>query len=137
MIKAILVSVPLVLVGLAGVSVTSEQSPGPSVVGTYSDFSFHEQSGDLNGTEIRLVPGRGKVFAVVQFADGSPGVPMIAEVKIDGVRVSFSVPSSSGGSDAFVGEVGKSGLHGTFTFDGGATEALTLPRGCGYWDRSR
>jgi hypothetical protein len=108
--------------------------PAALVTGTFSNLEYHQESGDLLGTEVRIVPSRDGLKAIVQFSEGEPTVPVVTDVVASGDRVVFRVPAPGSGFDSFEGIVSATELRGTFSYAGGATEVITLKRGCSYWD---
>ena len=57
------------------------------------------------GIEVTIVGTRDGLQAVVQTADGLPGSPVVVPVEVDGMRVSFPIPSASGDLMEFKGKV--------------------------------
>lgn len=103
------------------------------VTGTFSSLAFNEESGDLGGTEISIVLGGGGHYAIVQCSEGSPGIPVVVKVQVQGQRVAFSLPKGSGSGcieATYTGTVGAAGLTGQFS---GAGEPRLLKRSPSYW----
>ncbi|MET0216320.1 MAG: hypothetical protein ABW205_00100 [Burkholderiales bacterium] len=98
------------------------------VTGTFSTLQSFGEGGDLIGVEVMIVGTRDGLQAVVQTADGLPGSPVVVPVEVDGMRVSFPIPSASGDLMQFKGKVTPQSLTGTL--DG---RPLTLPRRRSYW----
>lgn len=115
----------------------SQQSSSPWVAGTYSSFEYNKEGGDLNGVEIRLVPTRKGIKAVVQFAEGGAGDVVVVDVTVSGAHIHFVLPSTFDTAGDFEGTVTEKALDGTFKYQGGASEHLVLPRGSSYWDKHR
>ena len=105
----------------------------PRVTGTFSSLHYSEESGDLGGMEISIIPadvaGEWQFFAVFQVAFGVPEEPILVPAKITGSQVEFGFPGGGG----FTGEVMEVGLRGTVTYQGGVQEIVTLPRKKSYW----
>lgn len=103
------------------------------VTGTYSSLNINEESGDLGGTEISILYGAHAHYAVVQCSEGEPGIPVVVKVKVNGSKVSFTVPKNSGSGCpevAYEGTVSAAGLTGQFS-GFGLTELLK--RKSSYW----
>lgn len=103
------------------------------VTGTYSNLTYNKESGDLGGTEISILFGAQAHYAVVQCAEGEPGVPIVVKIHVDGLKVSFAVPKNSGSGcpeAAYVGTVSAAGLMGQFS---GFGSPELLQRKNSYW----
>lgn len=129
----------VVLLGASGVQSVNRQTSkaAPTEVrltGTFSSMSYHAQSGDILGAEVKLVPGSRSLVAIVQLAEGAPEDPYVAEARLEGNRVSFRFPALGGGVNSFEGVVLDSALVGTFTYRSGSKESVRLRRNCGFWD---
>jgi hypothetical protein len=109
----------------------------PWITGTYSSFTYHQEAGDLNGVEVRLILTRTGVKGVVQFAEGGAGNVALVDVTVTGNRIRFELPPGFQPEGVFEGVVTSKGLEGTFSYKGGAQEHLTLPRKQSYWDRHK
>ncbi len=107
----------------------------PWITGTYSNFTYNEEAGDLNGVEIRLIRTRTGIKGVIQFAEGGAGDVVLVNVITDGARLRFDLPSGFQPDGAFEGLVSKKGIDGTLLHKGGTPEHLVLPRTQSYWDR--
>ena len=105
------------------------------ITGTYSNFTFNPEAGDLNGTEIRFVMTKKGMKGIVQFAEGGAGDVFIVDVMESGGRIHFELPIESGFEGNFDGVLLKRALRGTFVFKTGAKEEVSLPRRPSYWDR--
>ncbi len=107
----------------------------PWMTGTYSNFSYDKEAGDLNGVELRLIRTRTGIKGVVQFAEGGAGDVVLVNVITEGARLHFDLPSGYQPEGVFEGLVSNKGIDGTFSYEGGAQEHLVLPRTQSYWDR--
>jgi hypothetical protein len=126
--KAMLVSV---LMAATASAATLEDAA--KVTGTFSSLAYNEESGDLGGSEISIVVGGGGHYAIVQCSEGSPGIPVVVKVQVQGQRVSFTLPKGSGSGcieATYTGTVSAAGLTGQFS---GAGEPKLLKRKPGYW----
>lgn len=105
-----------------------------AVTGTFSSLSYNSEGGDLLGLEIRVVRSRHGYQCTVQTAEGAPSDLQIADVRVAGDSVSFSVPGVDGGVRSFVGRVGRSSLTGIVRMTSGATDTVRLARRRSFWD---
>lgn len=111
-------------------------SQGPArALGTFSDFRYHGESGDLLGTEVKIVRSPRGYVAIVQVAAGEPNEPTIVPVTVTGDSVVFAIRIDPQRIGVFKGTVASLGLEGTLETDGFPGRRMTLPRKCGYWDR--
>jgi hypothetical protein len=116
---------------------SQQKGSSPWIAGTYSNFEYNKEGGDLNGVEIRLVPTRKGIKAVVQFAEGGAGDVALVDVTVSGAHVRFVLPATFDTAGDFEGTVTEKALDGIFRYQGGASEYLVLPRGSSYWDKHR
>jgi hypothetical protein len=130
-----------VVIALVGIALAAAQgaegAPPPWATGTYSSFAFNQESGDLNGLEVRIILTRKGMKGVVQFAEGGAGDVSLVDVSVAGGRVHFEMPRGSNPEGVFDGTVSPAGLEGTFTYAGGATVRVKLARTASYWDRHK
>ena len=122
------------IVLLAAMAGAMAAPPKVRVTGVYSDLAYVEEAGDLVGTEIFIgYQGDNKYFALVQCAEGSPSKPQLVEVKVEGMRIQFTLPASESShcpAATFTGVIGRAGLKGRYE---GGGEAFTLRRKTSYW----
>lgn len=111
--------------------------------GTFSSFAYHEESGDLLGVELRIVPIRSGYQGTFQMAQGGPEAMILVQPRFQGNEISFGFVSSGGTPGLFKGTVADDGVRGTLTFFPGGEPTpytgfgdahLFLKRTCGYWD---
>jgi hypothetical protein len=106
------------------------------VIGTFSNLEYNEESGDLLGLEVKIVPAlHAGLQAAILESEGEPGPISVVNVHASECAVAFSFSSANGTSWTFEGYVSMSGLDGTITYTSGTREKVILRRGCGYWDR--
>ena len=123
---------------LCGNAFSADKAVGSSwVTGTYSNFAYNREAGDLNGVEIRLIFTRTGIKGVIQFAEGRAGDVALVDVKTTGSQIHFEMPSSFQTQGAFEGIVSEKGIKGVFKYSSGAEEPLILPRSTSYWDKHR
>jgi hypothetical protein len=123
------------LIGLLATATASAATleAAMKVTGTFSSLAYNNESGDLGGTEISIVVGGGGHYAIVQCSEGSPGIPVVVKVQVQGQRVAFTVPNGSGSGcpeAAYSGTVGAEGLTGRFN---GFGDPKLLKRKTSYW----
>jgi hypothetical protein len=111
----------------------SAQRP-PRITGTYSNMYYNREGGDVLGDEIKIVFTSAGYQGVLQFAEGAPGQLIVVDIKADGNKISFTIPSSSTYAGEFHGSVVNRRLEGEFQFESGGSEKVRLLRGKSYWD---
>lgn len=97
------------------------------VAGIFSDMTYNQEGGDVLGTEVWLTPSASGWYAVVQFGEGEPSVPVVVPAQVRGTHVTFELPESLG-SRRFEGDVTPQGLVGKL-----GKEQIRLRRGKSYW----
>jgi len=60
--------------------------------GHFGQLEYHRESGDLLGIEVFIVLTRSDYMAVVQLAEGAPGIPVVVPVTVERSSISFTVP---------------------------------------------
>lgn len=65
------------------------------VTGMFSSMQMSEQSGDYTGLEIHVVPALSSFAIVVQASEGTPGVPDVFTLSVEGENARFTVPPTS------------------------------------------
>ena len=102
----------------------------PKLTGTYSSLQMGTE--DLHGVEISIVIGGKGYFAIVQCAEGVPGIPQVVPAQIAGLSLQFTLENSATGcpASAFQGTVSANGLTGAFE---GTTWPGFMRRRKGYW----
>ncbi len=107
----------------------------PKLTGTFSDLAYHDEAGDLLGTEIRIVRTREGYQAAVQIAEGSPSALYLTDATFRENQIAFTLKEAgqySGGT--FNGTIAPTGLTGSLKFPSGGEMKLNLKRGRSYWD---
>jgi hypothetical protein len=125
----------LAIVVLATVAAAGEKKPVVRVAGTYTNLEYHEESGDLVGVEVKIVPVDDGFQAAVLVSEGAPQPLVVVTVSAKGGAVRFDVPGQNGTSWSFIGTIGAKALTGTITYESGYRQKIVLQRRCGYWDR--
>jgi len=114
----------------------SETAPLPvKPTGTFTSLHYHQEAGDLLGTEVRIVRTARGYQAAVQISEGSPSSLYLADATIRENQISFTLEDAepySGG--IFTGIISSTGLTGTLRFPSGGKDAIDLKRGKSYWD---
>ena len=108
----------------------------PRVTGVFSDMAYHEESGDIVGMELFVVNSVKGYHAVVQWSDGTPGVPAVVPVELSGARIAFELPATFPARGRFSGVLSKEGIVGKFDSDiigADGTREMTLRRKPSYW----
>lgn len=105
--------------------------------GTFTNFHFNTESGDLSGVEIRIVDTLAGKQATIQFSEGEPSTLTVTKVSCDGAHLSFKLPADEGRATAtFHGITTSKKLVGEFVFDTGARDKVVLERRTSYWDKT-
>ena len=123
------------------------------IVGTFSDLRYDEREAKIVGVEIRIVPAnRSRYQASVQFGEGeglesSPSELLVVDVVFDFEQhavgeayklpsamdeaaegFSFTIPTGTGYSGEFSGNVYRDRIEGLFRFADGRTNRVVVPR---------
>lgn len=117
--------VPVFALMLSGAAAAQQR-----VTGTYSSLRMGTE--DLSGAEVTVVYGGNGYYAIVQCAEGSPGIPLVVPAKVIGEVLTFTVTEASSGCPPamFSGTISHKGLSGAF--EGSSWPGL-LKRGKSYW----
>jgi hypothetical protein len=94
----------------------SDQS-GPRITGLYSDMRLFAATGDVGGVTIFITHGRDRYYALVQMAEGAPGIPVLVSLEVKDSAVPFTFPADNKyatGLQSFAGFVSTAGLRGNF-----------------------
>ena len=108
--------------------------------GIYSSLEYHEESGDLVGVEIYVIPAGAGYWVVFQESQGEPAAPVLAPAEVGGDVITFDLPDTgSGYAGRFTGKFLEDGqLVGGFnnsTIAPDGSELFSLRYGPGYWQR--
>ena len=101
------------------------------ITGMFSSFRLSEQSGDIVGMEIHIVPDPIGYSAIVQGSEGAPGFPKAYSITRNGNIIIFTVPKASGTGLApgkYKGTVSSKDLRLR-----GPYKSYVLPRKSSYW----
>lgn len=102
-----------------------------SITGIYTDLSFNPDSGDVLGTEIIIGYSNKGYWAMFQYSEGEPSIPIVIPLEVSNHNISFNLPRSIPERGRFDGEILQSGLLvGKFKING---QKLNLRRGNSYW----
>ena len=106
------------------------------MTGTFTDFTYNREGGDVLGTEIRIVVGRHGLQATMQVAEGSPSDLMLALTVTEGQagKIRFDLPANELDIRSVEGVVAAAAFTGTWTYTNGKTERIRLKRGRSYWE---
>lgn len=103
-------------------------------IGTYSTLAYNEESGDLNGLEVALVPVDGGLVASVQMAEDGINELHLARVKESAGLLLFSLRLDDGSTVNFSMKCSPKSCVGKYAW-GKATVKFTLPKSNGYWNK--
>jgi hypothetical protein len=100
--------------------------------GIFSNLTYISAAGDVIGLEIFLLNSSSGHFAMVQIAEGPIADPVLVEARINGNKVNFTLPSTSGFEDKgkYTGTITARGLLGKFEKE---TKLQLLKRKKSYW----
>ncbi len=108
------------------------QRRGPEF-GTFSNLKFNEDTSDVLGFEITIIPGFRTAYVIFQCAEGAPETPVFVPAQVSAHHIRFIVPvtdpSSCGGE--FTATVGARGIR----LKQANNPADFLPRRRSYWAR--
>jgi hypothetical protein len=104
-------------------------------MGTYTSLTFNAESGDLHGYEVKVVPTRHGLKALLQAAEGEPGDVFVVDVAQKNGEVSFEVPLLGQKPARFQGRLVAGGLKGKILYSSGSSEDVFLKHARSYWDR--
>ena len=109
-------------------------TPSVHIAGTYSDLAYDGGSGDLLGTEIRIVYSLKGHYAVIQC---SAGVPAVTPLKVHGDRIEFALTEAH--EDSLCGSGTRTGIVSADALElwesSRPESKLRLKRQPSYWDR--
>jgi hypothetical protein len=124
----------LILLFVALTIVPVALAENSNVTGLFSTFSISEESGDISGAEIHIVPNPAGYSAIVQASEGAPAFPEVIKLSVKGNTVEFTIPedSASGLSPGkYIGSVSMKGL--VLRGPKGLYEEYFLPRRSSFW----
>jgi hypothetical protein len=111
------------------------------IPGIYSGLSYHQESGDLLGTELFIVPSSDQQDGYVVFVqrwEGGTTFPVVVAVQVDGNELVFEVPAPSLAKGEYRGRVTEKGFTGIWRYrmsDGSyREEPIQLSRKKSYWE---
>jgi hypothetical protein len=103
-------------------------------IGTYSTLTYNEESGDLNGLEVALVPVDGGLIASVQIAENGINELHLAKVKESAGLLWFSPRLDDGSIVDFSMKCSPKSCVGEYTW-GQSSVKFMLPKSNGYWNK--
>ena len=122
------IGVLLSLVLVLGV-VEVAADPAPKLSGTFTNLQYHDDSGDLTGWEVSLIPqADGSYFALVQVAEGSAPQIFTGRATLSANSVRIVIEGQGPFSGTYVGTLKSSELQLTTP----SGEVARLSRGS-YW----
>lgn len=124
------------LLGIVLFSIASNCMASGHVAGTYSSLSFNEESGDLSGLEVSLLPVDAGLVASVQIADDGINEVHLATVARLEENLHFSLRLDDGKTVDFTMRCSPASCIGHYRWDK-ANVDFSLPKTSGYWNRER
>jgi hypothetical protein len=108
------------------------------IPGIYTNLNYNSEGGDLLGTEVFIVNADVNGYvAFVQSWQGGTTMPVVVAVKVDGDKLSFSIPAPSLGEGEYKGTISATGFDGTWRHrdarNGLSEEKIHLKRTKSYW----
>lgn len=103
-------------------------------VGTYSTLAYNEESGDLHGLEVTIVPVDGGLIASVQIAEEGINELHLAEIREHAGTMLFSTQLDDGSVVNFTMKCTIKACSGRYVW-GQASVKFTLPKSTGYWNK--
>lgn len=103
-------------------------------IGTYSTLAYNDESGDLNGLEITIVPTDGGLVASVQIAEDGINELHLAKIKESAGVMQFSIRLDDGSVIDLSMKCAPQSCSGEYTW-GKAKEKFTLPKSNSYWNK--
>lgn len=89
----------LVLLCFLSTLAFADQPQAKRITGIYSNLSYNNESGDLSGMEIIILPSRhgpdGGYSAFVQISEGGAPSTAIVPLKVTGANIDFTLPADS------------------------------------------
>jgi len=104
------------------------------ITGLFSTFRLSENSGDIVGAEIHIVPNPVGYSRIVQASEGAPGFPEVLSLTVKGNSIEFLVPRKSASGlppGKYVGTITKDGLRLQGLSD--HYKNYVMPRTNSYW----
>jgi len=122
-------------IGPVGFAATKAKPAAVRLPGTYSNITYKDESGDLDGEEIRLFyTGESVLTALVQITDSNAGEAALEPVIAKGNEVDLKFTKPLSGYVRIHGSVSQSGFEGELFLPSGKSEKIKLKRGKSYWD---
>ncbi len=134
---------PFALFALLAVSMQAQSTPaqrhGPAF-GTFSNLHYIDQTGDVVGTELTIIPQYQTAYAIFQCSLGAPSDPVFVPVTINGNQIQFTVHSRDKSCDgAFTGTITARGMKLVTQSENKSPKASEaselLSRRASYWSR--
>lgn len=104
-----------------------------SSTGTYSTLAYNEESGDLHGLEVTIVPTDEGLVASVQIVEEGINELHLAKVKENGGVIRFSVRLKDESAVDFSMKCAPKNCSGEYVW-GQMKVEFSLPKGNGYWN---
>lgn len=99
--------------------------------GVFSNMTYDEESGDLDGFEFFFVYSKSGYYVFYQYGNGAPETPILTPLNIKDNAFEFSIPIGGEFYGRFVGEYTATGVQGRF--EDFPLKLIKLTRGKSYW----
>ena len=101
------------------------------VFGTFSSLRFVEESGDLLGEELIVLPNMNSAYVVFQCAEGNASEPVLVPAVVKGTKIQFSIDQKDGMCNGSY--VGIASAKGIILKNGSGNHPEFLLRRRSYW----
>ena len=99
--------------------------------GVFSNMTYDEESGDLDGFEFFFVYSKSGYYVFYQYSNGVPETPMLTKLDIKDNTFEFAIPIGGEFYGPFVGKFTATGVQGWFK--NFPSKLIKLTRGESYW----
>jgi hypothetical protein len=108
----------------------SQSHISPDIYGTFSSYTYIEESGDIVGIELVVLPGFKHPEVVFQCAEGAPGETVLSAANVADDKLTFDIPQDNMCRGHYIATLTKSGLRLTGDH---LDKPELLPRRKSYW----
>jgi hypothetical protein len=121
----------LLLPSSFGLAQKADSADSINKTGCFTNIFYHEEAGDVLGTELFIVYSNDGYYVLFQDAEGEPSPPQLVRATVTGDRISFQLPATQGfRTQTVTGNFTPTALTCKF-----AGTIIKLIRGKSYWQR--
>ena len=73
-----------------------DESTRPAIEGVYSDVAYHDESGDVLGTEVIIWRSASRYMVSFRHSEGVPGRRSVVPLAVNGDSIEFTIPPDTG-----------------------------------------